>query len=115
MVNKPAQAEETQTLVDEGRSQQQPEVTPANAPAVVQPIQPLAALADEVADAGHALQPPEVIPANSPAVLQPVQCQGQPLADEVADERARPAAARGHSGQRTSSATNPTSGGCRGH
>ena len=72
MASNPAPAEQTQTLADEGRSQQPPEVTPA----VVQPIQPQP-LAGEVADEGHAQQPLEVIPASAPAVVQPIQ----PLAD----------------------------------
>ena len=57
-------------MADEGHAQQPPEVTPANAPAVVQPIQPLA---DEVADEGHAQQPLEVTPASAPAAVQPIQ------------------------------------------
>ena len=76
MASKPSPAERTQTLADEGRSQQPPEVTPASAPAVAQPIQPQP-LADEVADEGHAQQPLEVTPASAPAVVQPIQ----PLAD----------------------------------
>ena len=72
MASKPAPAEQAQAFEDEG--------------ATLQPIQPLASLADEVADEGLAQQPPEVTPANAPAVLQPIQCQGQALADEVADE-----------------------------
>ena len=84
--SKPAPAEQTQTLADEGRSQQPPEITLASTPAVVQPIQPQP-LADEVADEGHAQQTPEVTPASTPAVVQPIQSiQPQPLADEVADE-----------------------------
>ena len=74
--SKPAPAEQTQTLADEGRSQQPPEITLASTPAVVQPIQPQP-LADEVADEGHAQQPQEVTPASTPAVVQPIQ----PLAD----------------------------------
>jgi hypothetical protein len=51
MASKPAPAEQTHSLADEGRSQQPQEVTPANAPAVVQPINQssLSLLADEVA------------------------------------------------------------------
>ena len=59
MASKPAPAEQTQTLADEGRSQQPPEVTPASAPAVVQPTRPQP-VADEVADEGHAQQTPDV-------------------------------------------------------
>jgi len=87
--SKPAPAEQSQTLADEGRSQQPPEITLASTPAVVQPIQPIQPqpLADEVADEGHAQQTPEVAPASTPAVVQPIHSiQPQPLADEVADE-----------------------------
>ena len=76
MASKPSPAEQTHTLAEEGRSQQLPEVTPASAAAVVQPIQPQP-LADEVADEGHAQQTPEVTPASTPAVVQPIQ----PLTD----------------------------------
>ena len=77
--SKPAPAEQTQTLADEGRLQQPPDITLASTPAVVQPIQPQP-LADEVADEGHAQQTPEVTPASTPAVVQPIQ-PIQPLAD----------------------------------
>ena len=72
MASKPAPAERTRTLADEGRLQQPPEVTPASAPAIVQPIQPQP-LADEMADKGHAQQPLDVTPASAPAVVQPIQ------------------------------------------
>jgi hypothetical protein len=53
MESKPAPAEQTQPLAEEGLSQQPPEVILASTPAVVQPIQ-FQPLADEVSDEGHA-------------------------------------------------------------